>query len=619
MSFSCRLLGLITVAMSVLASPAWAQRPWYIHAELGDDANSGLAPEAPFRTLARWRQSFTNLETLAGDEVLMSGTFRESLVINMLGPKAPQPLTFRQWTSGDSNPRNLLLSQAVLRGDKPVRGWERQGATNRYQAQLSEFTGIVSVVWNWDSMVDRAGRNLAHLVRVGSSAEVEITPYSWCHSGLTLDVNVTPPEIDYPIDPDAGVCAYVPYGGNGGLTVQWGDGVAFRDLHAYLWLNDITGSYGFSQENARGARIINCVTRDTSHHGIGFTGATRENNSIEDCQVRGLMGLRNDKAADAYGYLSNGTDLVGGRIVRCVAYCYSLMTPSGQPLNADRRIHGLRCGTTSAPGSYVRGLDVVDFTVHSDFPSCGQFSSPVRVLNAFPPSDLSDPATYAVRFTRLSVRRGGYMNVSGPDFNAAFIDSTLDFSDNSRRGLEGYGAVAAAFGQGGSNRVLFKNCRIRAVVDNRQGRFWSGSVFTVQSGMNLRLEGCRVEEVGFRPQGSTGVMFGWYNAGGTVRTRDTTFTYVNPFSVRTLCKGDRSVLPAQRDFDRCRYVNLSPGLVYTDWFGPDYALPDIRDAAGWFANEPGDPNGTGSESGPPSVSGSTVRSGFRENSDDRPR
>jgi hypothetical protein len=137
--------------------------------------------------------------------------------------------------------------------------------------------------------------------------------------------------------------------------------------------------------------------------------------------------------------------------------------------------------------------------------------------------------------------------------------------------------------------------------------------------MDLRLDGCTVEEIGFRVRGSTGVMFGWYDPGGAIRARDTTFIYANSFSERTLCKGDGQVLPARRDFDRCRYINLSPGPVYTDWFGPDYSLPDIRDAAGWFNAEPGDPNGSGSDEATPPVAGSNVRSGFRENSDDQPR
>lgn len=620
MMFSCRVRMLLVACIGLLtASPAVAQRLWYIHAELGNDANSGLSPDAPFRTLERWRQSFFNLETQAGDEVLLSGTFREYLNINMLGPKVPQPLTFRRWTTGDPNPMGLPLTQPILRGDKPLKGWERAQGTNRYRAELPEFVGLVSVVWNWDTTVDRFGRNLGHLTRVATPALVEATPFSWCYSGRIIDVNVTPKGGANPVDPDTGECAYVPFGPNGGLTVQWGDGVVFRDLHAYLWLNDIGGTYGFSQEHARNGRIVNCVTKDTSHHGIGYTGETRDGNTIEDCEVRGLMGLRGDKAADAFGYLSNGTSLRGGLIARSVAHCYSLLTPTGTPLNADRKIHGFRCGTSSVAGTAVRGLDIVDLTIHSYFPSCGQFSSAVRVADAALPSDPNDPATYGVRFTRLNVIKGGYVNVAGPNFNASFVDSMLDMSDCSRRGLEVYGAIAAGFGQAGVNRVLFKNCRIRANVDNSLGRFWSGSVFTVQSGMDLRLDGCSVEEIGFRVRGSTGVMFGWYNPGGSIRARGTTFIYVNPFSGRTLCKGDGQVLPAQRDFDQCRYVNLSPGTVFTDWFGPDFSLPDIREAAGWFSAEPGDPNGSGSDAGTPPVAGTNVRSGFRENSDDQPR
>ena len=80
------------VVAAMVLSAASGQQTWYIHAQAGDDANNGRSPAAPFRTLALWQQSFERLETTEGDTVLLSGTFREYLNINMLEPPKAQHL-----------------------------------------------------------------------------------------------------------------------------------------------------------------------------------------------------------------------------------------------------------------------------------------------------------------------------------------------------------------------------------------------------------------------------------------------------------------------------------------------------------------------------------------------
>jgi hypothetical protein len=83
--------------------------------------------------------------------------------------------------------------------------------------------------------------------------------------------------------------------------------------------------------------------------------------------------------------------------------------------------------------------------------------------------------------------------------------------------------------------------------------------------------------------------------------------------------GDTAVAPVGRDFDFCRYVGLTNGPYYTEWYGPSFGLPDIRSEAAWLSNDIGDTHGTASAGGLISPSGSTVTPGSDEHEDDRPR
>lgn len=576
-------------AAAMLMSAASAQQTWYIHAQAGDDANNGRSPAAPFKTLARWQQSFESLETTEGDTVLLSGTFREYLNINMLEPAKPQHLTIRRWEATDANPLSLPLAQPVIRGDTPVTGWSRAGETARFTATARFGLSLQSVVWNWDTSVDSYGRNLGHLRKVSSTAAVEATPYSWSYDGLNLHVNVTPAG-GGTVDPNLGQVGYVQFGPNGGLMIQSGVGCTMDGLESYLWLNDLTGSYGFSFEHGQDCTISNCRTRDTSHHGMGFTGFTGSGNRIIACEVRGLMGLRVDNAGDCFGMLSNNRTLTGCLVSNCTAHCYSLLTPEGLPLNPPRQVHGFRTGTTQS-GRLAEDVQVDDFTVYSYFPECGMYSTPVRIEDAAEPTNPLDASTYGVRFNRLRVVRGGYMNLSGYAFHASFVGCDLNFSECSLRGLQTSGAIASAVGLGGVNHVLFAGSTITANVDNPNGQFWPGLVFSLRTGTAIHLDGCLVEETGLRARGSTAVMAAWLDGGGSMLARDTTFMFDYARGVRKLCGYDGLVTVAQRDFSGCVYSSLSPGNSYTEWYGPAFGLPDIRSETGWLTNMEGDPYG----------------------------
>ncbi len=607
------LSSLVAVLCLLIAPVAFGQQTWFIHAEEGNDGNSGLTSSAPLRTLNSFVEKTLVREVEPGSQILLSGTFREALVINMRFAQPAQGLTFRQWTEQDPNVLNLKLTQAVVRGDKVAAGWVRAGTTNRYTCTIPAGLLLASVVWNWDIDVDLHGRHRGHLRRAVSPQAVETTPFSWYYSGTTLHINVTRASAEH-TNPNNGQVGYVPYGDNGGLTVSEGVGCVIQGIHAYLWLNDLTGSYGFSQEHSTNGRIIDCVTRDTSHHGVGFTGATGPGNRIIGCTVSGLMGLVGDNSADAFGFLSSGNAITSGSVEYCIAHCYSLLTPEGTALNPQRRIHGFRCGTTNL-GQFISGFDVRGLTVYSYYPECGPYSTPVRVDDALPPSNPLDPATYGVRFDGLRVERGGYLNNSSANGHASFVNSWLDFSDCARRGLQGAGAIATGFGLVANNKVLIKNSRILANVDHPKGRFYAGFVFTLQTGLSLYLVDSRVDEVGFRARGSTGVMFGWYSSQGSVYVRGSSFAFRNPFGEKRLCAYDADVSPARRDFDRCRYLGMSAGNSFTDWLG----LPGIRTQEGWLAAEPGDPNGVASATGLIGPASATVTPGASENDDDRRR
>ncbi|XVJ59640.1 MAG: hypothetical protein HEQ23_09640 [Tepidisphaera sp.] len=608
---------LVVFMLALFPSGAHAQQKWYIHGELGDDSNSGLSSAAPLRTLHRFELATGRGEVEDRSEVLMAGTFRESLILNMDFAAPARTLTFRQWTENDPNVANLKLSQAVLRGDKPVRGWTRAGKTHRYVATVPAGLALASVVWNWDVNIDNRGRHLAHLVPVTSIALVETTPYSWFYTGTQLHINVSSASGE-DVNPGNGEVAYVPYGENGGLTISRGVGCVIQGLHSYLWLNDFQGSYGFSQEHSVNGSIVECVTVDTSHHGIGFTGETGEGNSIIGCVVSGLMGLRVDNTADAFGFLSSGNTINSGLIEDCIAHCYSLMRPDGQPLNPSRNIHGFRCGTSSQ-GQFIRNLDIRRLTVYSYFPACGDRSTPFRITDAAPPTNPLDPSTYGVRFDQLRVERGGVVLISGDGAHASFVNSTIDLSDCARRNQQYTGAFSTNFGFFANNHVLLKNSRVIANVDDSNGAFWVGCVFMLKRGLSLYLVDSAVDEVGMRTRGSTATMFRWFDTMGRLYVRGTTFTFRYPFGVKRLCMGDTAVAPVGRDFDFCRYVGLSNGPYYTEWYGPSFGLPDIRSEAAWLSNDIGDTNGTASAGGLISPSGSTVAPGSDEHEDDRPR
>ena len=611
-------LGLIAAVLMLWASPAaFGQQLWYIHAEDGDDANSGHTADAPFRTIERFIQATGEGDVQDGSEVLLAGTFRESFIINMLFAGDARRLTVRQWLDTDPGSASLKLPQAVLRGDKLAKGWTRAGTTDRYTATVPQGLWLASVVWNWDINVDLYGRHRGHLTPVTSIAAVEVTPYSWFYAGTTLHVNVTAPKGPH-TNASNGQVAYVPYGENGGVTIANGVGCVVKGIHTYLWLNDVSGSYGISQEHSTNGLIVDCVTRDTSHHGIGYTGATRDGNRIAGCVVSGLMGLRVDNNADAFGFLSSGNAINSGSVEECTAHCYSLLTPSGTPLNPQRNIHGFRCGTTRM-GQFISGFEVNGLTIYSYYPECGQISTAIRLEDTRPPTDPLDPASYGVKFDRLRIVRGGYQNFSGENGHASFVNSNFDMTDCSRRGLQGSGAITCNFGLVSNNKILMKNSRIIANVDHPNGPFWTGAVFMLQTGLSLYLVDSVVDEVGLRARGSTAAMFGWFNSQGRVFARGTSFTFRYPFGLKRLCFRDGTVTQPGRDFDSCRYVGLSAGPYYTEWYGPAFGLPDIRTQAGWFSSALGDLNGTASNGGPVAPASSSVNPGANENEDDETR
>lgn len=578
----------LALAMVLVAS-AMAQNTWFVNAETGDDAATGKTPTAAFRTLARFKVLFDAGQVGPNETLVLAGTFRESMLLNFSSQPQSQGLTIRRWTSQD-DPIGLSAGNPVVRGDTPVAGWARVGQTLRWTAAVQPGLEIESVVAGWDNSVDSLGRRYGHLRRVPSAGECEQTAGSWHYEGVTLSVNLGTEDAT---SPDQVGVGYVARGGNAGICLQWADGVTVNGIDAYLWLNSRTGTYGLSMENARNSRFINCRTRDTSHHGIGFTGATGNGNQIINCDAGGLMGLADDvdPTGDVFGMLSDGTSMSGAVISGSTAHCYSLLDVFGRALNPQRTIHGVRAGTNRHPTARVNGLEIVDCTIVHYGWDGGQFSTPVRLSDGAMPTNPEDPATFGVVLRRTTVINGGVIHMIGMGFNAAFVDCDIDLSRASMLGLWPSGAVVAGVPLGPTNSVLFKECRIRTNVDNPNGAFWNSVVFGLRGGTNLYLDATRVTESGLRRQNQQATMFFWLDAQGSVRARQSRFEYANARGIRRLCGNDASVFPFLRDFDGCNYTGLSNGTVYTQFFGPTFGLPDIRTAAGWLSNEIGDING----------------------------
>lgn len=572
----------------VVAGRAQAQQTWYIHATEGSDLNTGRSPSSPFKTLARFRAAFENAETLPGAELALSGTFREDMLLNF--QDRAQGLTIRRWNASE-NPEDYPLQSPVIRGDKLLPGpFTRAGTSNMYVTEVPPGLAIEGVVWNWDSNVDLNGRHAGHLVPAASPAACANTPLSWYYTGTLLSINLTPTSQAL-VDPGTGVLAYVASGPNAGICLQNAQGCTINGIAAYLWLRAVDGAYGFSMEHATNSSFVNCSTIDTSHHGIGFTGTTGSGNTIDSCEVRGLMGLNGTPYADCFGFLSSGTEISNGLVTDCTAYCYGILTPDRKQLRPERSVSAFLCGTTYTPNVYVRGLLVERLNVYI-FPEGGRYAVPCRYADILPPTDVNDPATYSLRFESMNVFNGAAHILSGLNSHAAYVDCTFDLSRASALGFYNSGAITCQVASGPVNHTLFKRCTIDTNVDHPNGLFWNSIVVGVAGGNDLRFIETSINEIGLRLRGSTANMFYYLDGGGKVFARDSKFTYANTRGVRRLCANDPFVQPPNRDFDACRYTNVS-SANYTQWYGPSFGYPgDIRSATGWLLFDAGDNHGT---------------------------
>jgi|GEM_PF-4059965 len=578
------------------ACAAVAQTVWYVHPTEGDDSNPGDSPNAPFRTLDRMAIAFSAGNVQSGDRVALTGVNRGSLFANLEFPSLITDITVGPWDL-DVNPRNLPLSSPVVRGDLPLPGtFTRVPETNRFVTALAETRVIESVTWNWDIAVDRNGRHFGHLKPAADVDECNRTPFSWFYDGATLSVNITPAG-NSAVDPAGGTVTYVPRGPNGGITLQRAINCRITGITSMLWLDTLNGSYGISMEHASNSVIENCVTRDTSHHGIGFTGFTGPGNAIRNCIGWGLAGLSVDPNGDMFGYLTNDTSLDGAEIENCSAHCYVLLTPEIQSLYPNRSVHGLRCGTTSGVNQ-VEGLDINSLSVYF-YPQSGPYGTPIRVQDAAPPSDPSQFQTYAVRVRNMRVVNGAWQYIGGEGANVAFLACEFDLTQCSAKGHYLAGAISTGNWVGPTpNHALFQDCRIRANVLHPNGRYWSGIFVALSSGADLRFQGCRITETARRVNGATGAMFYWIDPAGKLTVNDSIVRFDSMTGERALCKGDAFVPVVRRSFQNTRYHNLSRSIHLTEWY-LGVGQPDIRTRSGWLANAAGDPLGAFTDDLPP--------------------
>lgn len=584
------------VAAWVPAGAAMAQAVWYVHPTEGDDDNAGNTPTAPFRTLERMALAFSEGEVQSGDRVALTGVNRGSLFANLEFPTLITNITVGPWGL-DANPRNLPLSSPVVRGDLLLSGpFTNVPGVDRFTTPLAESRVVESVTWNWDTAVDRNGRNFGHMTRVDTVGECDRTPFSWSYDGTTLSVNVTP--LGNPtVDPASGTVAYIPRGPNGGITLQTAINCRITGITSMLWLNTLEGSYGISMEHASGSVIDNCVTRDTSHHGIGFTGFTGPDNAIRNCTGWGLSGLSVDPNGDMFGYLSQDTELDGAVIENCNAHCYILLTPGLQSLFPNRSVHGLRCGTTSGTNKVI-GLDVNSLSTYF-YPQAGPYGSPIRVQDAAVPSDPTQFQTYSVRVRGMKVVNGAWIYIGGEGANVAFLASELDLTQCSAKGLYPAGAISTGNWVGpDNNHALFQDCRIRANVLHPNGAFWTGIVVALSAGADLRFQGCKITETGRRVNGSTAAMFYWIDPAGKLTVKDSLVRFESLTGERVLCKGDAAVPVVRRKFQNVTYHNTSRATPLTEWY-QGQGQPDIRWRTGWLGNAAGDPLGLFTDDLPP--------------------
>ncbi len=150
---------------------------YYVDAQNGSDAGSGGAAD-PWRTLSHAIGS-AGAGSADGDTLYLAGTFREKLALISPGVG----VTIAQWPG---------MPRAIVRGDvlTALSDWTYTGTPGVFEIALPPGTcdhvndrtlpeGIATVVVDWDSSIDAAGRHYGHLTRAQGLADCAMRPDSW--------------------------------------------------------------------------------------------------------------------------------------------------------------------------------------------------------------------------------------------------------------------------------------------------------------------------------------------------------------------------------------------------------------------------------------------------------
>lgn len=480
------------ILIVIVAAPLCARAEnWYVHAQSGNDANSGSAA-SPFRTLARLASVVRS-----GDVCRIAGTFRaQSLSLTGISY-----CTIEQWEG---------QAQAIVRADEQVAGFIPSDGVH-----VASIPGaplyLATVIVDWDAALGGDGRRRAHLRPVHESL-VSKLDYSYSYDSLSGAISL---RLDG-ADPAGHSIAYVAPGGNafwfrpGGGEACVGNTV--RGITFALWADGAAGrGNGVLMENARGALIENCRFEDCGYHAWSFPSGICEDNIVRDCFAAGL-------AAGGIGgaFYAGGAGVSGARVsasaVRCRVLANGFLDPRGMPVFPGATSGGFISHTDGVNNNLVADVEYIECTVEGYVPpsGAGGRDNAFYSRDALVAADRFDPATYAVRAERCKLVDASASLSPG---SIAFSRSRLELTRAGASGASAGGVLGDAGGAAPGTSHGFFACEI--VVDLDAPIAGTGMVFNCRGNAQTVLVNTSVYDRGVGGAGASPAWRFMFNYGGS--------------------------------------------------------------------------------------------------------
>jgi hypothetical protein len=282
----CHFALLVIIIILVILFPpynAWSTTPrtFYVSSSKGNDTNTGLSPDTPWRTLA----PVNSLTFLPGDGVLLKSgdTWRETLDPPGSGT-ADRPIVISSYGSG---PRPRILGSTSKTGPA---NWRQDSAGVWYTTNISWTPKMIfhsgrgsipkqrkaSLASNWDWWFDRAGQRIyCRLDQNPGNHEIEISRRNGIGFSRVGYIHLSNIEIAFA---DFGI----------GL---WGGHHWVMDK---LYIHDITVDAIHGNGEAKANTVSNSVIQDWGWQGFRAPGGSPESLFGYGIHVLGAVGASTD-------------------------------------------------------------------------------------------------------------------------------------------------------------------------------------------------------------------------------------------------------------------------------------------------------------------------------------